>query len=80
MYCVRDRTACESLIVEHPEWVICACRDPRGPQLIIAFDPEGDDEEEAAGENVCRADCVSMCRCVSAVLCVCCVFSTCVYF
>ncbi|KAI3370958.1 hypothetical protein L3Q82_023611, partial [Scortum barcoo] len=44
-------TACGSFISERPGRVICAYGGPRGPQLIIVFAQEGDDEEEAAGEN-----------------------------
>ena len=60
MHRMRDRTACGSLIAEHPGWVICACRGPSGPSLIIVSAQEGDDEEEAAAERMCVFLCVEL--------------------
>lgn len=48
-----DTAARGSLISERPPRVICACRGPGGPPLIIACTQEGDDVEEAAGDEVC---------------------------
>lgn len=61
-------------------WVIYACREPRGPELIIATAREGDEEEAVKAREcfhhvlallflnvqVCLGECDCMCRAHSA--------------